>query len=176
MKIFVCDNSAPETARLDFEDNDNLREIAVLGEFCPDGVIHPASLQLLAKARELVDRRGQKAELILIGDGLVETARRYYADGADRVFVYDDPLLKELELERYGAVLKHFITNYRPSVLLVNNTPTGRALASCAAAFAETERTDGCCFRGGAAFKPDPSRKGELIICELPDELMNRRD
>ncbi len=173
MKIFLCDSSVPQTARLDFDDNDNLREIAVLGEFGSDGAIHPASPALLAGARELVDRRGKKTELILIGDGLVETARRYYADGADRVFVYDDPLLKAFDFERYAVVLTHFLTNYRPSVLLVNNTPMGRALASHAAAFAETELTDGGCFPVGTAFKPDPARKGELIICEIPDELMN---
>lgn len=173
MKIFVWDGQVPETELLNFDGDDQFREIAVFGELQSDGALCPASLALLAEARGLVDRDGKKAELLLIGDGLVETARRFYADGADRVFVYDDPLFKEQDLERYAAVLTHFITNYQPTVFLVNNTPMGRALASRAAEITGTEFPAGCRFEGGAAFKSDLARKGELIICEIPDELIN---
>lgn len=183
--------------------------IAVFGEFLPDGSIHPVSLELLGKARELADKIHAKVSLILIGSGLVESARAYWANGADRVFVYDDPQLKAFDLERYTAVMTHFIENYKPAAILVGGTPLGRSLAPRTAARVRTGLTADCtqldiqsntdldqirpAFGGNvmahirtpyhrpqfatvrykifSAMEPDPSRKGELIICEIPKHL-----
>ncbi len=186
--------------------------IAVYGEFLPDGSIHPVVLELLGKARELADKIQTKVELVLIGCGLVESARNYYANGADRVFVYDDPVLKTFDLERYTSVLTHFIENYKPSTILVGGTPLGRTLAPRTAARVKTGLTADCtqldiqansdldqirpAFGGNvmahirtpyhrpqfatvrykifSAIRPDPARKGELIICEIPSNLESR--
>ncbi len=118
--------------------------IAVFGEFLPDGSIHPVALELLGKARELADKISDKVSLILIGSGLVEKARAYFENGADRVFVYDDPELADFDLERYTTVLTHFIENYKPSTILVGGTPLGRALAPRTAARVRTGLTADC--------------------------------
>lgn len=186
--------------------------IAVFGEFLPDGTIHPVSLELLGKARELADKISEKVSLVLIGSGLVEKARTFFANGADRVFVYDDPILEFFDLERYTTILTHFIEHYQPSTILVGGTPIGRALAPRTAARVKTGLTADCtqldiqsntdldqirpAFGGNvmahirtpyhrpqfatvrykifSAIEPDPSRRGELIICEIPKDLSSR--
>ena len=186
--------------------------IAVFGEFLPDGTIHPVVLELLGKARELADKIGSRVSLVLIGSGLVENARSYFANGADRVFVYDDPLLAAYDTERYTTVLTHFIENYKPSAILVGGTPLGRTLAPRTAARVKTGLTADCtqldiqsdtdldqirpAFGGNvmahirtpyhrpqfatvrwkifSAMEPDPSRRGELVICEIPRDLDSR--
>ncbi len=185
------------------------QDIAVYGEILPGGTIHPVALELLGKARELADKISAKVSLLLIGSGLVESARKYWANGADRVFVYDDPVLASFDLERYTAVLTHFIENYKPSTILVGGTPLGRTLAPRTAARVRTGLTADCtqldiqpntdldqirpAFGGNvmahirtpyhrpqfatvrykifSAMEPDPNRRGELIICELPANL-----
>ena len=147
---------------LDNNPGDNeCQDAAVYGELLPGGELRPGSLALLAAARDLVHGSGPRTALLLIGDGLVETARRFYAYGADRVFVYDDPSLKEYDAERYAAVVSHFVTNYKPSAILFDDTPQGQLLLAplgTVEAFAE-----------GKAVEPDSARKGELIICEIPE-------
>ncbi len=137
------------------------QDVAVYGELLPNGELRPGSLALLAAARDLVSGSGPRTALLLIGDGLVETARRFYANGADRVFVYDDPLLKEFDAERYAAMVRHFVTNYKPSAILAEDTPQARALL---APLGPTEA-----FASGKAGVSDSNRKGELIICEMPE-------
>ena len=151
---------------LDNNPGDNeCQDVAVYGELLPDGELRPGSLALLAAARDLVHGSGPRTALLLIGDGLVETARRFYANGADRVFVYDDPSLKEYDAERYAAVVNHFVTNYKPSAILFDDTPQAQPLL---APLGTVEA-----FDGWEDPVNDPDRKGELIICEMPGEIVS---
>ena len=148
------------------------RGITIFGELLPDGTLDPAALDLLGKAREIADETDDKAQLLLIGDGLVETARAYFANGADRVFVYDDPALKEYDDEQYAAVLWHFVDNYKPAALYIIQTPCGESLSydiikqvkTVMPFDGETTVTE----ESPAAAAPDSSRRGELVICEIP--------
>ena len=147
---------------LDNNPGDNeCQDVAVYGELLPGGELCLGSLALLAAARDLVYGSGPRTALLLIGEGLVETARRFYANGADRVFVYDDPSLKEYDAERYAAVVSHFVTNYKPSAILFDDTPQAQSLL---APLGTVEA-----FAGGKGLEPDLNRKGELIICEMPE-------
>lgn len=148
------------------------RGFTIFGELLPDGKLDPAALDLLGKARKIADETDDKAQLLLIGNSLVETARAYFANGADRVFVYDDPSLKDHDAERYAAVLWQFIDNYKPAALYFIQTPSGEILSSRIIDRLRTVMP----FDGEttvteeipAAASPDPSRRGELVICEIP--------
>ena len=178
MRIVICTSSnIKETINYReylFPDGnpEEWRGVTIFGELLPDGTPDPAALDLLGKARKTADETDDKAQLLLIGDGLVETARAYFANGADRVFVYDDPALKEYDDEQYAAVLWHFVDNYKPAALYFIQTPCGKMLASriidrlkTVMPFeGETAFTEG----SSAAAAPDPSRRGELVICEIP--------
>ena len=178
MKIILCEQAADKEKKnyreYTFPDGnpEEWRGITIFGELLPDGTPDPAALDLLGKARKIADETDDKAQLLLVGDGLVETARAYFANGADRVFVYDDPALKEYDDEQYAAVLWHFVDNYKPAALYIIQTPCGESLSYDIIKQVKTVMP----FDGETAFTegsptapaPDPSRRGELVICEIP--------
>lgn len=148
------------------------RGVTVFGEFQSSAGLHPLTLELLEEAREMAAESGDKAQLLLIGNGLVETARKYYAQGADRVFVYDDPSLAAADSERYLRIMAHFIDNYKPAAILFPETELGVLLQKHILDHAEA---NGNALKvqmiqeGSAAGKaPDPDHLGELVICEIP--------
>ena len=148
------------------------RGITVFAEVLPDRSPDPAALDLLTKAREFAEKTGDKAQLLMIGEGLVEIARAYFSCGADRVFVYDDPSLQKYDEDRYASVLMHFIDNFKPAELNFVQTPRGERLSarvieglSAILPFAgESFVTENCT----AIAESDTSRRGELVICEIP--------
>ena len=178
MKIILCEQAADKEKtnyrEYIFPDGnpEEWRGVTILGELLPDGTLDPAALDLLGKARKIADETDDKAQLLLIGDGLVETARAYFANGADRVFVYDDPVLKEYDDEQYAAVLWDFVDNYKPAALYIIQTPCGESLSYDIIKQVKTvmpfERETVITGKYPAAAAPDPSRRGELVICEIP--------
>ena len=149
------------------------RGITVFGELLGDGTLDPAALNLLGKTRHLTDETDDKAQLLLIGEGLVETARAYFANGADRVFVYDDPAMKDFNIDNRCSCLMHFIDNYKPAALCFNQTPIGEKLSSRIIDRLKTvmpfsgERT--VTEKSSAeSSSPNLTRRGEIVICEIP--------
>ncbi len=120
------------------------KNIVVFGEQTSDGRIHPVAKELLGEARKLADKVGYEADLLLIGDGVKKLAADYFSYGADRVFVYDDPVLKYFDLERYTSILTDFVVKNKPSSILVGGTPLGRSLAPRTAARIHTGLTADC--------------------------------
>ena len=148
------------------------RGVTVFGEFQSSGDLHPLTLELLVKAREMAAESGDKAQLLLIGNGLVENARKFYAYGADRVFVYDDPTLAAVEAERYIRVMAHFIDNYKPAAIIFPETELGVLLQKHILDHAESNGNE---MKVNTMWEPsipgkehDPAHFGELVICEIP--------
>lgn len=118
--------------------------ITVYGEIRPDNKIHPVAYELLGKARELADTVNFKVALLLIGSSVRESAEEFFRFGADEVFIYDNPILKEFDIERYTTVFEAYISREKPSVILVGGTPLGRSLAPRVAARVKTGLTADC--------------------------------
>ncbi len=181
MKIIVCeeDTYRGQTNYREYEFPDGnpeeWRGITIFGELQRDGTLDPTALHLLGKARHMADETDDKAQLLLIGEGLVETARAYFASGADRVFVYDDPALKDFSEESQCACLMHFIDNYKPAALYFNQTSCGEKLSARVIDWLKTimhfagERT--VSEKSPVSYAPDSSRLGELVICEIPSAV-----
>ena len=90
------------------------------------GRIQSSSLELLAAARKLADSLGEDVGAALLGGdggGLADTA---IAHGADRVFVVDDPLLADSQIDADLAAYEHVAGVASASVVLVGRTPNGR--------------------------------------------------
>ena len=90
------------------------------------GRIQSSSLELLAAARRLADSLGEDVGAALLGGnggGLADTA---IAHGADRVFVVDDPLLADSQIDVHLAAYEHVAGEASASVVLVGRTPNGR--------------------------------------------------
>lgn len=130
---------------------------------------------LLAEAGKKADETGDKAQILLIGEGLVERARKYFCL-VDRVFVYDDPKLLAFDPEHYIDVFWHFIENYKPAALFIRNSENMRPVVD--AILAKTGNYLGCTAEVSeftlSCSDPvcDPDHRGELVICEIPDAIL----
>ncbi|MFX1514463.1 MAG: electron transfer flavoprotein subunit alpha/FixB family protein [Promethearchaeota archaeon] len=88
------------------------------------------SLELLGKGRELADKLNQDLIGILIGSNQEENAQTLIDYGADIVHVITDPKLENFSVDIYTQVVNHLVDTYKPSILLIGATKSGRDLAS----------------------------------------------
>ncbi|MFX0098574.1 MAG: electron transfer flavoprotein subunit alpha/FixB family protein [Candidatus Hodarchaeota archaeon] len=119
------------------------RGIAVYVEH-HEGNVHPVTLELLGKAKELAGKIEHPVYAIFIGHNIAEKADMLLSYGADEVFVYDEEELKHFNIEPYAAVFEDFINDIKPSTILVGGTTIGRSLAPRVAARFRTGLTADC--------------------------------
>ena len=111
-----------------------------------EGEVHPVSLELVGKARELAQKVGHPVYAVLAGASLTRQAEALLHYGIDRVYLYEHPQLAHFRIEPYTAVFEDFIKRCRPSVVLVGGTAIGRSLAPRTAARFRTGLTADCTF------------------------------
>ena len=109
-----------------------------------EGVIHPVTMELIGKARELASVVNFPVYCVFIGNDIKEKAKELLHYGVDEVFVYDYPELKDFRIEPYTAAFEDFINKVKPSSLLVGATTIGRSLAPRVAARFRTGLTADC--------------------------------
>ncbi|MCD6234876.1 MAG: electron transfer flavoprotein subunit alpha [Candidatus Neomarinimicrobiota bacterium] len=119
------------------------RGIAVYADHV-EGNIHPVTFELLGKAREMAVKIGYPVYCLMMGDRISIKAEELRHYGADKIFVYDKPELKDFRIEPYTAVFEDFIKKVRPSIVLVGGTTVGRSLAPRTAARFRTGLTADC--------------------------------
>lgn len=98
-----------------------------------DGVIAPVSLELLGAGRQLADKRGVELAGILIGSNIGSLTNTIYEYGADKVYLYDDPIFELYRTEPYMQALLECTHRYKPEVILYGATSRGKDLASAVA-------------------------------------------
>ena len=94
-----------------------------------DNNILPISAEGLGIGRKLADDSGQELAAVLVGGNTGSLARQAIAQGADRVYVVDDPLLKDYNTDAYVNVMEKAISRITPQVLIMGQTDSGRDLA-----------------------------------------------
>lgn len=109
-----------------------------------DGEIHPVTLELIGKARELADKVNQEVYCIAMGEKIEGNVHELLHYGVDKVFLYDDHELKFFRIEPYTSAIEDFINKVKPSVLLVGATTVGRSLAPRVSARFKTGLTADC--------------------------------
>ncbi|HWR61582.1 MAG TPA: electron transfer flavoprotein subunit alpha/FixB family protein [Clostridia bacterium] len=109
-----------------------------------EGEIHPVTMELIGKARELAAAVGFPVYCVFIGHNIGSRAEELLYYGVDEVFVYDYEELKDFRIEPYAAAFEDFIEKVKPSSLLVGATTIGRSLAPRAAARFRTGLTADC--------------------------------
>jgi electron transfer flavoprotein alpha subunit len=122
---------------------DDWRGIAVYVDHI-DGVIHPVTYELLGKAKELAAVTDHPVYALFMGKDIGDKSRELLHYGADKIFVYDEPELDRFKIEPYTAVFEDFITQIKPSSILVGATSVGRQLAPRVAARMKTGLTADC--------------------------------
>jgi electron transfer flavoprotein alpha subunit len=98
-----------------------------------DGVIMPVSLELLGAGEQLADKRKTVLVGVLIGDNISRLAQTAIEYGADRVYVYDDPIYRFYRTETYMRAILACVEKHKPEILLYGATSTGKDLASAVA-------------------------------------------
>jgi len=120
----------------------NVWAIAEVGQGA--GELSPVSLELVAAARELADRMGERAGVILLGHQVEDQAQELIRRGADLVYLADDPTLADYSTEGYLAILTALVEANRPLVLLLGDTEMGQDLAPRLAQRLGTGLISGC--------------------------------
>jgi electron transfer flavoprotein alpha subunit len=109
-----------------------------------DGKIHPVTLELLGKAKELAEKVKFPVIALFIGSGIKNQAEELLHYGADKVYVYDHKELQYFRIEPYAKAFEAFIHEVKPSSILVGATTIGRSLAPRIAARFKTGLTADC--------------------------------
>ena len=91
------------------------------------GNIHNVSFELLGKGREIADQLQVELAAVLMGDGVKGLAESLIKAGADKVYVIDDPKLKDFNDEIYTEALCAAAEQYKPEIMLTGATSVGRA-------------------------------------------------
>ena len=94
-----------------------------------DGRLHPVSLELLGKARELAAPLKQSVSALLLGyrvSGLAKTLIEY---GAQIVYLAEHKALEAYRTNAYTTVIEGLVKAHKPNILLMGATHVGRDLA-----------------------------------------------
>lgn len=104
--------------------------------FCEqrEGKMMPTTFELISEGRRLADELHVELCGILLGDGVDEIAGELGGYGADKVYVYNSPLLKNYTTDAYTKVISDAVKVWKPEILLIGASNIGRDLAPrCAA-------------------------------------------
>ena len=104
--------------------------------FCEQrqGKMMPTTFELISEGRKLADELGVELCGILLGDNVDDIAKELGGYGADKVYVYNSPLLKDYTTDAYTKVITDAVEEIKPEILLFGASNIGRDLAPrCAA-------------------------------------------
>ena len=104
--------------------------------FCEQrqGKMMPTTFELISEGRKLADELGVELCGILLGDNVDGIAKELGGYGADKVYVYNSPLLKDYTTDAYTKVISDAVEEIKPEILLFGASNIGRDLAPrCAA-------------------------------------------
>jgi len=94
-----------------------------------EGKLAAITTELLGCGRKLADSLGEGLSAVLLGSEVKGLASEVIAFGADKVYVVDDPLLKDYQSDAYVAVMEKLAKTAMPRVILMGQTSIGRDLA-----------------------------------------------
>ncbi len=123
-------------------------------------VMHPATYELIGKARELADSVETQVGVVVAGKGLEGTSKELIAAGADNVYLVEDDLLAEFDPIAHRKAIADAIQTYWPQIVLYAATPQGRVLAPLVSYRVKCGLTADCT---GLDIR-DSSRKGQIGI------------
>ena len=104
----------------------------------------PIATELLGCARKLAGDLQQEVYAVLIGSGIAGVAQEAIAYGADKVYVVDDPLLKDYQSDAYLIAMENVAKQAMPQIILLGQTSIGRDLTPRLAFRLDTAATLDC--------------------------------
>ncbi len=104
------------------------KDVIVYGEVT-EGKLSGVTTELLGCGRKLADELGYKLCAVLIGSEVSSLAQEAIVFGADKVYVVDDPLLKDYQTDSYLQAMEKVTEQAMPQIILLGQTSVGRDLA-----------------------------------------------
>lgn len=104
--------------------------------FCEQrqGEMMPTTYELISEGRKLADELGVKLCGVLLGDHVEHLAKELGGYGADKVYLCENPALKDYTTDGYAKVIVDCVQALKPEILLFGASNIGRDLAPrCAA-------------------------------------------
>lgn len=123
-----------------------------------DGKLAPIATELLGAGCRLAGELGQEVSAVIIGSDVSGLAQEAIAYGAKKVYVVDDPVLKDYLTDSYVNVMENVIKQAMPAIVLMGQTQTGRDLAPRLAFRLDTAATLDC-----VALSIDPASQRLLM-------------
>ncbi len=108
------------------------------------GVVSTVVYELLNQGRVLADKLQVPLSAVLIGSNITSKAQDLIDRGADKVYIYDDPIFAEFQDDSYTAILTELLKKEKPEIILMGATNIGRSFASRVAAKIYTGLTADC--------------------------------
>jgi len=99
-----------------------------------DGKVRRPTHEAISEARRIADSLTARVVTVLVGSSVETLAEELGQYGADKVWVFDDPALKDYATESYARAVAKAIEDEKPSVILIPFTATGKDLAPRVAA------------------------------------------
>ena len=119
------------------------KDVWVVIEYEKKGVSHVA-LELLGKGRELADSLGSRLCGVLLGESVSQLSQDIFAHGADVSYVVENPALRKYRTDPYVDAASLLIRKYKPEIVLIGATTTGRDFAGALATEIGTGLTADC--------------------------------
>jgi len=125
-----------------------------------DGSVHPATFELIGKARELANSLQSKVGVCIAGNKLEQMTSELIAAGADNIYKIEHEILTIFDPAAHRKAVADAINKYRPQITLFAATPQGRMLAPMVSYGLGCGLTADCT---GLDIR-DSSRKGQIGI------------
>jgi len=111
-----------------------------------EGKLAAIATEGLGIGRKLADELGQELSAVLVGSGVSGLAQEAVTFGADKVYVVDDPLLKDYQTDSYVTVMEKVVKQVMPQVLIIGQTTMGgRRLRWTVLSWLLTPNQSDCC-------------------------------
>ena len=111
---------------------------------CGGSEIRRVGLELLGPARAVADKLGEKVVGILLAENAAELAPAAISHGADTVIISGGDRFAHYDTEIFTDAITTLVKKYRPEVLMLGATDTGRDLAPRITARLHTGLTADC--------------------------------
>jgi electron transfer flavoprotein alpha subunit len=109
-----------------------------------DGELPSITAEVLGCGRRLADELGEELCTVLVGSEVGSLAQEAIAFGADKVYIVDDPQLKEYQTDAYVSVMEKVVRQLMPQILILGQTSVGRDMAPMLAFRLDTMATLDC--------------------------------
>jgi electron transfer flavoprotein alpha subunit len=125
------------------------------------GEPHSVSWELIGEGLKIAQKLESEIAAVILGEGVDALIGEVFAYGADKVYVIDDPILRNYRTYPYTFAFKKLIKKYKPDILLMGATYLGRDLAGAVATSVSTGLTADCT-------KLDIDNKSKVLLQTRP--------